>query len=138
RPRPNWMQHNMPWLAVLAMVLGLVEDDVPTRDEPGLDGYARIQFKEFVRLGQNCLQTQQGDTLDLGACGRKLFFSTIGHPTLENGGDRCLVVIARVDDEGEAELFDIGIVERGEALALVIGQGIEAGRRLFGGAFSSE
>lgn len=26
-PQPHWMQHNLPWLAVLAMVLGLVRED---------------------------------------------------------------------------------------------------------------
>ena len=37
-PRPQWMQHNLPWLAVLAMVLGLSRDDVEVSEEPGLDG----------------------------------------------------------------------------------------------------
>lgn len=36
--RPQWMQHNLPWLAVLAMVLGVWRDDLEASDEPGLDG----------------------------------------------------------------------------------------------------
>ena len=54
---------------------------------------------------------------------------------LEGGEDVGLVEAAHGDDEGEAELRDVGVVELGEAGALGVGQGVEAGAGLLGGRF---
>lgn len=35
---PNWMQHHLPWLAVLAMLFGVSRDEPSTDPGPGLDG----------------------------------------------------------------------------------------------------
>lgn len=36
--RPLWMQHNLPWLAVLAIVFGVWRDEAGAADDAGLDG----------------------------------------------------------------------------------------------------
>lgn len=35
---PNWMQHHLPWLAVLVMVFGMARDDTSAGNETALDG----------------------------------------------------------------------------------------------------
>ncbi|WP_210338813.1 hypothetical protein [Devosia rhizoryzae] len=35
---PHWMQHHMPWLAVLALMFGVWRDEVDAGDEAGLNG----------------------------------------------------------------------------------------------------
>ena len=52
---------------------------------------------------------------------------------VQGGEDHRLGVVADRDDEGEAELLDVGGVELGELAALVVGQRVEAGGRLLGG-----
>ncbi len=35
----HWVQHNLPWLAMLAILFGLERDEAPASDRPtGLDG----------------------------------------------------------------------------------------------------
>jgi len=35
---PNWMQHHLPWLAMLVLVFGIARDDSTANDETALDG----------------------------------------------------------------------------------------------------
>ena len=49
-----------------------------------------------------------------------------------------LVEAAHGDDEGEAELRGVGVVQLGEAGALGVGEGVEAGAGLLGGEFGGE
>lgn len=35
---PNWMQHHLPWLAVLVMVFGIAPDDRSAVDQTAFDG----------------------------------------------------------------------------------------------------
>ena len=52
--------------------------------------------------------------------------------------DARLVEAAHGDDEGEAELRLVGVVELGEAGALGVGQGVEAGAGLLGGGLGRQ
>ena len=57
---------------------------------------------------------------------------------LEGLQDVGLGVVAHGDDEGKAELRDIGVVQRWEVCALGVGQGVEPGGGLFGGGFGGQ
>ena len=59
--------------------------------------------------------------------------AVVGDAGLEGLQDARLVEAAHGDDEGEAELGLVGVVELGEAGALGVGQGVEAGAGLLGG-----
>ena len=50
---------------------------------------------------------------------------------VHGGEDHRFGVVADGDDEGEAEFGDIGGVELLESTALMVGEGIESGARLF-------
>jgi hypothetical protein len=35
---PNWMQHHLPWLAMLVLMFGMARDDRTANDGTALDG----------------------------------------------------------------------------------------------------
>ena len=36
--QPNWMQHHMPWMAVLALIFGMASEAPISADEADLNG----------------------------------------------------------------------------------------------------
>ena len=87
---------------------------------------------------QHVLEAEERDALDLGAGGGELLVAVVGDAGLEGLQDARLVEAAHGDDEGEAELRLVGVVELGEAGALGVGEGVEAGAGLLGGGFGGQ
>ena len=123
--------------------VGLGEDGA-AGVEVGLAGQAALRGV-VARRGcggrpswQHVLETEEGDALDLGAGGGELLVAVVGDAGLEGLQDARLVEAAHGDDEGEAELRLVGVVELGEAGALGVGEGVEAGAGLLGGGFGGQ
>ena len=76
---------------------------------------------------QDFAQPQQRDALDLLAGGVEFGGAVVADARLEGGEDVVLGLAPHRDDEGEAELRDIGGVELGERVALGVGQRVEPG-----------
>ena len=66
--------------------------------------------------------------------GGDLGVAVVGEAALHRGEDARFVGQAHADDEGEAEFFAIGGVERVEAVELGLGEPVEPGAGLLGGA----
>src|SRR5262245_56203695 len=83
-------------------------------------------------------QAEAADFGDLGERGGDLFVAGVGHALGEAGEDAFLLVLARADDEGEAEALVVLSVETREGGDLVRGEAIESGGGLLTGGGRSK
>src|ERR1700761_4013478 len=88
---------------------------------------------EFVRRLDAQVEAQRRDAEDLGKRGFSFLGRAVGETPLELSQDRILGVAPHADDEGEAELRPIGIVELMEARELRVAQPVKSGAGLLTG-----
>ena len=86
--------------------------------------------------GQHVLEPEERDALDLGAGGGTLV-AVVGEAGLEGRQDARLSLSRTAMMNGKPN-FMVGVVELGEAVALGVGQGVEAGAGLLGGGLAGK
>ena len=65
----------------------------------------------------------------------KFGLTIMGDASFKGGKDAGFAVISYCDDKGKSVFLDIGVVERCEARAFVVGQRVKPGAGLLCGAF---